>query len=87
MPGGPGMAGLARAKNPRGALSRLATYFGAFRTRLAFVAACIFVYTGLGLMGPYLMGVAIDRFIASSSALSAWPPANQSCPTDSVARP
>ncbi len=64
MPGGPGMAGLARAKNPRGALSRLATYFGAFRTRLAFVAACIFVYTGLGLVGPYLMGVAIDRFIA-----------------------
>lgn len=64
MPGGPGIAGLARAKNPRGALSRLATYFGAFRTRLAFVAACIFVYTGLGLMGPYLMGVALDRFIA-----------------------
>jgi len=64
MSGGPGIAGLARAKNPRGALSRLATYFGAFRTRLALVAACIFVYTGLGLMGPYLMGVALDRFIA-----------------------
>jgi ATP-binding cassette, subfamily B, multidrug efflux pump len=64
MPGGPGIAGLARAKNPRGALSRLATYFGAFRTRLVFVAACIFVYTGLGLIGPYLMGMALDRFIA-----------------------
>ena len=30
--------------------------------------ACVFVYTLLGLAGPYLMGVAIDRFMAGKDA-------------------
>ena len=64
LPGGRGYASLARAKDPRGTLRRLATYFDAFRPGLALVAACIVTYTFLGLVGPYLMGVALDRFIA-----------------------
>ena len=64
-PGGPGGFGnIARAKNPRGTLERLASYFGDFRARLYVVGACIVVYTLLGLAGPYLMGVALDRYIA-----------------------
>lgn len=56
---------IARARDPRGTLGRLATYFSAFRARLYVVAALIVVYTALGLVGPYLMGVALDRFIAT----------------------
>jgi ATP-binding cassette, subfamily B, multidrug efflux pump len=52
-----------KARNPRGALSRLAPYLGRYRLRLALVLICVLVYTVLGLIGPYLMGVAIDRFI------------------------
>ena len=59
---------IARAKDPRGTLARLASYFAAFRLRLYVVAACIVVYTALGLVGPYLMGVALDRFIATHDA-------------------
>ncbi len=72
--GGPGLRGtmqpgrgfgnVARAKAPRSTLKRLASYFGEFRARLAFVAVCIVAYTLLGLVGPYLMGRALDRFIA-----------------------
>ncbi len=63
--GGPGGFGnIARAKDPRGTLARLASYFSDFRGRLYVVGACIVVYTMLGLVGPYLMGVALDRFIA-----------------------
>jgi ATP-binding cassette subfamily B multidrug efflux pump len=64
-PGGPGGFGnIARAKDPRGTLARLASYFSDFRGRLYVVGVCIVVYTMLGLVGPYLMGVALDRFIA-----------------------
>lgn len=65
MQGGPRNFGAAaRAKDPRGTLGRLARYFGAFRTGLVVVAACIVVYTVVGLLGPWLMGVALDRSIA-----------------------
>ena len=64
-PGGPpGLGAVARAKDPRGTLTRLATYFGEFRAGLYLVGASIVIYTLLGLVGPYLMGVALDRFIA-----------------------
>ena len=59
-----GMGSLARAKNPRGTLSRLGLYFRPFASRLAVVFAGITVYTTLALVGPYLIGVALDRFIA-----------------------
>jgi ATP-binding cassette subfamily B protein len=56
---------LARAKDPRGTLTRLASYFSEFRAGLVVIVACIVIYTLLGLVGPYLMGVALDRFIAT----------------------
>ncbi len=64
----PGYGAIARAKDPRGSLARLAGYFSAFRARLALVAAGIVAYTLLGLVGPYLMGVALDRYVATHDA-------------------
>jgi ATP-binding cassette subfamily B protein len=66
LPGGArNLGGVARAQDPRGTLRRLAVYFTEHRAGLVVVAACIVVYTALALAGPYLMGVAIDRFIAT----------------------
>ena len=65
---GANFGNIARARDPRGTLTRLAAYFGEFRRGLALVAACIVVYTLLGLAGPYLMGVALDRYIAARDA-------------------
>ena len=66
LPGGArNLGGVARAQDPRGTLRRLAVYFTEHRAGLLVVAACIVVYTALALVGPYLMGVAIDRFIAT----------------------
>lgn len=68
-PGGPGaVRSMARAKDPRGALRRLAGYFAEARRRLFFAFGCVVVYTLLGLLGPYLMGVAIDRAIGRHDA-------------------
>ena len=53
-----------KAKNPRSTLNRLVRYFGNFKWALLMVFAFIVIYTVLGLLGPYLMGVAIDQFIA-----------------------
>lgn len=52
------------ARNPRHAIRRLLPYLRPFNGRLIAVFAMIVIYTFLGLIGPYLMGVAIDRFIA-----------------------
>jgi ATP-binding cassette subfamily B multidrug efflux pump len=59
---------IARAKDPRGTLRRLASYFADFRLRLYVVVGCIVIYTLLGLVGPYLMGFALDRYIATKDA-------------------
>jgi ATP-binding cassette, subfamily B, multidrug efflux pump len=53
-----------KARNPRHALIRLTGYLRPYGTVLAIVFACVLIYTVLGLIGPYLMGVAIDRFIS-----------------------
>lgn len=39
-------------------------YLRPFRPALIMVLVCVLIYTVLGLIGPYLLGVAIDRFIA-----------------------
>ncbi len=57
-----------RAARPRETLERLAAYFSRFGAGLAFVAVCVVVYTLMGIVGPYLMGVAIDRYIAARDA-------------------
>jgi ATP-binding cassette subfamily B multidrug efflux pump len=61
------------ARDPRHALRRLLPYLVPFRGILIAVCGLIILYTSLGLIGPYLMGVAIDRFIAvRQSAGLAW---------------
>jgi ATP-binding cassette subfamily B multidrug efflux pump len=54
-----------RAKDPRSTLNRLLPYLERFKVGMALVITFVLIYTVLGLMGPYLMGVAIDRFIST----------------------
>ncbi len=60
-----GMVGkIEKARDPRRALTGLLRYLAPFQVGLVMVLVCVVLYTLLGLVGPYLMGVAIDRFIA-----------------------
>ena len=59
------MRKIERAKDPRSALLRLFPYLGYFKFGLTLVLVFVLIYTLLGLAGPYLMGVAIDRFITN----------------------
>lgn len=52
-----------KAKNPRNAILRLATYLLPFKLQLVLVLIFVLIYTLLGLAGPILMGRAIDDFI------------------------
>ncbi|HEX9018336.1 MAG TPA: ABC transporter ATP-binding protein, partial [Anaerolineaceae bacterium] len=47
---------------------RLLPYLRPFRLLMALVLVFVLIYTLLGLLGPYLMGVAIDRFISTKDA-------------------
>jgi ATP-binding cassette subfamily B multidrug efflux pump len=58
-----GATKIEKAHNPRKAVVRLLRYLLPYKLLLALVFGLILVYTLLGLIGPYLMGVAIDRFI------------------------
>ena len=58
-----GMGAIEKAKDPRGALLRLLDYLKPFRLHLATIGLLTVVGTALGLAGPYLMGVAIDKYI------------------------
>lgn len=60
----PAMVGrIEEARDPRGALVRLAGYLRPFRGSLVLVALFVTGYTSAGLAGPWLMGVAIDRHV------------------------
>ncbi|HOG47153.1 MAG TPA: ABC transporter ATP-binding protein [Anaerolineae bacterium] len=64
---GPGAARFLRiekARDPHQALARLLPYLRPFRLALGVVLALVIAFTLLGLVGPYLMGQAIDVFIA-----------------------
>ncbi len=63
-----GVGKIEKARDPRRAMKGLLRYLGPFKVGLALVLACVVVYTLLGLAGPYLMGRAIDRFIAAKQA-------------------
>lgn len=52
-----------KARDPRRSLARLALYLEPYMARIGVVIGFIIIYTLLGLAGPYLMGIAIDRFI------------------------
>jgi ATP-binding cassette subfamily B protein len=56
-----------KANLPYHTLRRLVPYLAPFRMPLAAACAAVAVHTLLGLLGPYLMGVAIDRFITARS--------------------
>jgi len=58
-----GMRNIESAKDPRGALRRLLGYLSEYRLHLVAVAVMTVVSTLLSIAGPYLMGVAIDKFI------------------------
>lgn len=63
---GPGAGfamGVARAKNPSVTLSRLARYLLASKFQLALIGAFVVVGTVASLLGPYYVGVAIDKYI------------------------
>ena len=61
---GPGRPGkIEKASRPKQALSRLFPYLNPFKWGVAVVLMFVIIYTVLGLFGPYLMGVAIDKFI------------------------
>jgi ATP-binding cassette subfamily B multidrug efflux pump len=56
-----------KAHDPRNALMRLLPYLYPFKVVLILVLVFVLIYTVLGLIGPYLMGVAIDKFIATKN--------------------
>lgn len=64
---GPGMGGTAapiqKARDPRAALNRLGAYLRPQALNLGVVLVLVVLNTGLELLCPYLLGVAIDRFI------------------------
>jgi ATP-binding cassette, subfamily B, multidrug efflux pump len=68
-PGGPrpGVR-IERAKDTGGTLRRLGSYFLPFRSQLTLVCGGVVVYTLFGLLGPYLMGRAIDRYVGAHDA-------------------
>lgn len=62
----PVMAGkIEKAHDPRQALIRLALYLGPYKPKLVVVLILVLISTVLGLIGPYLMGRAIDGYIAT----------------------
>jgi len=52
-----------KARNPRRAMTRLVMYLKPFRLSVILVVGFVLLYSLLGLGGPYLMGIAIDKFI------------------------
>jgi ATP-binding cassette, subfamily B, multidrug efflux pump len=67
---GPGAHGgrIEKAKDARGSLHRLATYLKPHKASLILVFVLVIIYTALALVGPYLMGVAIDQYISVRNA-------------------
>ena len=65
--GGPGpprvMGKVERAKDRRGTVRRLWGYLSSHRIALLATTVMVVASTGLNLLGPYLMGVAIDQYI------------------------
>ncbi|MEA4908011.1 MAG: ABC transporter ATP-binding protein [Anaerolineaceae bacterium] len=53
-----------KAHDPSQALARLVPYLGPYRLQIGLVLLLVICYTLLSLLSPYLMGVAIDRYIA-----------------------
>jgi len=52
-----------KARDARSALSRLLPYLRPFQRQLRWVLILVVLYTFFGLVGPYLMGLAIDHLV------------------------
>jgi len=63
-----GMGNIEKAKDVRGTLGRLLSYLGEYRVHITAVAAFTVVSTLLSLAGPYLQGLAIDRYVIEGDA-------------------
>jgi ATP-binding cassette, subfamily B, multidrug efflux pump len=61
-------AKIEKARDPRSAMVRLVFYLKPFKLSLFLVVSLIVLSSLIGLAGPYLMGVAIDRFIGGRDA-------------------
>ena len=67
-PGSRGRGGrIERAKDVRGTVRRLLSKFAPYKWAFAIVFGLVVVSTLLGLVAPYLMSIAIDRFITPDS--------------------
>jgi ATP-binding cassette, subfamily B, multidrug efflux pump len=65
----PGQIGkIEKAGDPQSALRRLLPYLRPFQAGVSLVLVFVVLYTGLSLIGPYLMGVAIDRLVHTKHA-------------------
>ena len=66
-PGRPRMGStrIESARDPHRAMTRLFRYLRPYKFPMILVLILVLIYTLLGLVGPYLMGVAIDQFIAT----------------------
>ncbi len=58
-----GATRIEKARDPRTTMVRLTAYLLPWKWSLLAVLLLVLLYTGLGLLGPFLMGVAIDRYI------------------------
>lgn len=58
-----GMGATERAQNPRETLRRMWRYLATQRNALILVGLMVALSSALGVVGPFLLGVAIDRFI------------------------
>jgi ATP-binding cassette, subfamily B, multidrug efflux pump len=67
---GPGAAGrwgpVEKPKDAKGALRRLGAYVWQQRAALIWVFLLVIVTSGLGVLGPFLMGLGIDRYITEN---------------------
>jgi ATP-binding cassette, subfamily B, multidrug efflux pump len=75
---GPAVPGkIEKARDPRRALIRLVPYLYPYKVTLIVVLILLLISTILGLIGPYLMGKAIDEYIATKQTnglaiIAAW---------------
>lgn len=61
-----------RAKNWSGTLGRVWTYLSRRKIKLSLVLLMVFASSALALLGPYMVGVAVDQFIAEEATSSSW---------------
>jgi ATP-binding cassette subfamily B protein len=62
----------ARAKNWSGTLGRIWSYLSRRKVKLSLVLLMVFASSALALLGPYMVGIAIDQFIAGEATSSSW---------------